>query len=84
MVVASEQFGDNSMLPMVVGVLDTCVTVDTVWVITGVSKRDTMVTIDGDEILLVECLAGAVLVQSLIEAGDDSETLSHGGNLTLW
>ena len=42
-----------------------------------------MVTIDGDEILLVEYLAGAVLVQSLIEAGDDSETLSHGGIVTL-
>ena len=42
-----------------------------------------MVTIDGDEILLVEYLAGAVLVQSLMEAGDDSATLSYGGNLTL-
>ena len=65
MVVASEQFGDNSMLPMVVGILNTCVTVHTVRIITGVNERDTMVTIDGDEILLVECLAGAVLVQSL-------------------
>ena len=44
---------------------------------------DAMVAIDGDEVLLVEYLTGAEIVQSLVEAGDDSGTLSHDGNLTL-